>query len=79
MEKIVKNLTEIVIMEFTVLVGLLFTDIEKKMILTVVTLVFIGYVLGKMYGAISAKKEKEERKKENSKKKFYYKKKGGKR
>lgn len=79
MEKMVKNLTELVLMEFVVIIGLLFTDIEKTMIVTVIALVFIGYILGKMYGAISAKKEKDEKKKENSKKKFYYKKKGGKR
>ena len=79
MEILKKNLTELVFIEFVVVIGLLFTEIEKQMIVTVIGLVFIGFMAGKLYSAMSNKKKKEEQKR-NEKKKFYYKKKkGGKR
>lgn len=78
MENLKKGLLEVVFMEFVTVIGLLFTDIEKQMIVTVIGLVFIGFVAGKLYSAMNNKKKKEEQKRnDNSKKKFYYKKKKG--
>lgn len=75
MNKVKEVFEEMMILGFITVIGLLFTSVEKSLILTILVIVEVAFICSKIYRVTGIKK-KEEKKKEEKKNNN---KKGGKR